>query len=643
VADYLSQIDLSQVMAMLLREIHEAQDLEHVLDRILREAVRLLNADRGDFAMVNDHGGLRVAAVIVTTEESLRVGDTCPPNCCMQHVYDRPEKDVLIDDVDRLRELGIYHCSDPNMKREAAVRFEFRSRRKGVLNIESSRPDAFGPEDARTLQRLADYAVVALQVFEEETRLRRLVERVLTHTHPDGGNDLSTILKEILRVVEEVHLFGAGLIYIADDRNHRLDVRGWLGRDETEFHYDYPERSFACRIREMKKPDFVADVEQSEPNEVNRRGMETFRIKGSLIGMPLLFRDQCVGVLVCWSDGDARPSKYHEAHLEPLATLAAWKIGVWQEEERRKEAEASHAKQFELFESLARHLPFCVFRKNLNHEFTYANAEFLKHLGVRSFDEVKGKTDYDFYPDHLARKFQSADQKVIDGESLLIDESNQLRGSKRTVRVRGFKAAIINQETHRPEGVQGMFWNFDKHEPLGEQKTALLRSMRAILDLAVSDREVDEYDQLQPHLDALAEVLKPTKRSVKSGRRPPPVPPPPPSDDCAAVLRALRKCPKGYASNETIRRHMTWGARRSIDDKATWIFRRLRELEQGGLVERDGSGTHTRWRLTDKGRRAMAARPTNGRPGRVRKKPRPASGRSGAGGRAAFERDVFDG
>lgn len=48
--------------------------------------------------------------------------------------------------------------------------------------------------------------------------------------------------------------------------------------------------------------------------------------------------------------------------------------------------------------------------------FVYANQFFLEHIGVSSLAQIKGLSDFDFSPDHLARQFSVDDKKVMDGE-----------------------------------------------------------------------------------------------------------------------------------------------------------------------------------------------------------------------------------
>jgi AraC-like DNA-binding protein len=55
----------------------------------------------------------------------------------------------------------------------------------------------------------------------------------------------------------------------------------------------------------------------------------------------------------------------------------------------------------------------CLFVKNRNSEFIYANPAFLAMLGARTLAEILGKTDHDFSPRELADRFVRDDRQVM--------------------------------------------------------------------------------------------------------------------------------------------------------------------------------------------------------------------------------------
>jgi PAS domain S-box-containing protein len=110
-----------------------------------------------------------------------------------------------------------------------------------------------------------------------------------------------------------------------------------------------------------------------------------------------------------------------------------------------------------LYHSLVETLPLNVFRKDRQGRFTFGNQRFCQDSG-RTLDELIGKTDYDFYPAHLADKYRHDDQVVMDQRTILdlIEEHQSPTGDKTYVQV--LKTPVYDS---RGEviGTQAFFWD----------------------------------------------------------------------------------------------------------------------------------------------------------------------------------------
>ena len=84
---------------------------------------------------------------------------------------------------------------------------------------------------------------------------------------------------------------------------------------------------------------------------------------------------------------------------------------------------AIHPKKLEFIRSMSPESPFYLlmehlpgisfFAKNLQHELVCANSAFLERLGVKSEDDIIGKTDEELFPKSLAEHFRADDEWVI--------------------------------------------------------------------------------------------------------------------------------------------------------------------------------------------------------------------------------------
>ncbi len=110
-----------------------------------------------------------------------------------------------------------------------------------------------------------------------------------------------------------------------------------------------------------------------------------------------------------------------------------------------------------LYHSLVETLPLNVFRKDRQGRFTFANQRFCQTTG-RPLDELLGRTDYDFYPAHLADKYRRDDQQVMERRTVLdlIEEHQAPAGDKSYVQV--LKTPVYDSRGD-VIGIQAFFWD----------------------------------------------------------------------------------------------------------------------------------------------------------------------------------------
>ena len=110
-----------------------------------------------------------------------------------------------------------------------------------------------------------------------------------------------------------------------------------------------------------------------------------------------------------------------------------------------------------LYRSLVENIPQCVFRKDLQGRFTYANSRFCDAVG-RTVDQVIGATDFDHCPPHLAIKYRADDRRVAEsGQPLEIIEDLQMPDGKIS-QLQTLKTPVFDLQG-RVVGVQGAFWD----------------------------------------------------------------------------------------------------------------------------------------------------------------------------------------
>jgi PAS domain S-box-containing protein len=105
-----------------------------------------------------------------------------------------------------------------------------------------------------------------------------------------------------------------------------------------------------------------------------------------------------------------------EAILTQVAVRAAGEL-------ERTLAEEDLARQHRLLRTVIDHLPDFIYAKDREGRFVIANAALTRDLGLRTPEELVGKTDFDCHPQALAARYRADELKVIEsGQALLETE-----------------------------------------------------------------------------------------------------------------------------------------------------------------------------------------------------------------------------
>ena len=97
-------------------------------------------------------------------------------------------------------------------------------------------------------------------------------------------------------------------------------------------------------------------------------------------------------------DGDGRPLNWHGVVLDVTA---------------RKEAEAALGRERDLLHALMEHFPDPIFFKDAESRFVRINHAEARHIGCADPAEAVGKTDFDLFPEDIARGFFADEQRLM--------------------------------------------------------------------------------------------------------------------------------------------------------------------------------------------------------------------------------------
>jgi PAS domain S-box-containing protein len=124
--------------------------------------------------------------------------------------------------------------------------------------------------------------------------------------------------------------------------------------------------------------------------------------------------------------------------------------------EHRKKVELSLRRSEDKYRTLLKNIPQRIFYKDLNSVYVLCNASYAEDLGIEP-DEIKGKTDCDFHPRHLAEKYRADDRRVMEsGKREEVEERYILKGEELFVCT---SKSPVRDEDGNVIGIFGIFWD----------------------------------------------------------------------------------------------------------------------------------------------------------------------------------------
>jgi PAS domain S-box-containing protein len=184
-------------------------------------------------------------------------------------------------------------------------------------------------------------------------------------------------------------------------------------------------------------------------------------------------------------------------------------LSVWKRAERLEDAVEYRTR--ELIESEARYrdlvenIPDRVFAKDRNSVYVSCNKQYAYDFNIKS-DEIRGKTDYDFYPRELADQYRAVDKRVIgSGRAEELEERYVARGQEFTV------ATIktpLRDSAGNVSGVLGIFRDITERKRMEKMRDEFvadvtdeliipLTSMKGYVDLMLSEHESVPQDFME--------------------------------------------------------------------------------------------------------------------------------------------------
>ena len=143
-----------------------------------------------------------------------------------------------------------------------------------------------------------------------------------------------------------------------------------------------------------------------------------------------------------------------------------------------------------LFLSLIDSLPLNVFSKDKEGRFILANRQYCQTVG-KSMEEILGRTDDDFHPPEMARKYRRDDRDVMDSRKVTALEEEHRTTAGTTMDASVIKAPLYN--SHREvTGMLGVFWDISLRKQTERALHESEKRFRELVDLL--PQSIYEFD-----------------------------------------------------------------------------------------------------------------------------------------------------
>lgn len=318
-ADLKARYERLRLLYQVSNVFHSTLDSQEALERIIREAVRLMRASSGSVVLLNPHTGfLEIQAANGLPENAkslrLRVGEG---------ITGWVARTGKVARVGKVSEDPRYVMVRKHICSELAVPLVVEGEIRGVLNVDSDREDAFSLDDQSLLEELALQAakVIHNTWLYDQLRLKaRLFETLVSVGQTINStlnlNDALTVVTREACLLMETKMCS---LHMLDETGNWLELRASFGAGKDYLNrppLNLQESLIGIVVR-RKKALQVENVQTSS----RYQNVETARREGlvSLLSVPLLFGNQAIGALNVYTE---EPHNFSNEEIRILSALA---------------------------------------------------------------------------------------------------------------------------------------------------------------------------------------------------------------------------------------------------------------------------------------------------------------------------------
>lgn len=312
-----------EVLARVSQVINSSLEPERVLDLVLREAVERMNATSGSIVLIDPHTQLLEIEVAIGLNPEARQLKLAIGKGVTGWVA-KTGQPLRIPDVTADAR---YVSVRKDVRSELAVPMSLEGQLIGVINVDSTRRDAFSAEDEELLVALANHAAQVIHnswLYEAVAHSARKLEALFQVAQSIISSlNLEEILQRVTADACQLMETKVCSLMLLNAEQDRLELRACHGAS-ADYLSKPPLRvadSLVGNVIRLRKPVQVYNVQEHD----TYRHIELARQDGlvSLLSVPLMVGDTVLGALSVYTAAPYRYSKQDTNILGTLANLAA--------------------------------------------------------------------------------------------------------------------------------------------------------------------------------------------------------------------------------------------------------------------------------------------------------------------------------
>lgn len=321
------RLDQLATLEMLAQQMTRRLDLQAVIDLLVDAAATSTEAEIAALLLLDPNAQvLRQMAAVGS--EAVNAPKVWPADKGLTGLAIQTGNVVLASEVSEHAE---YVETTAGIRSELAVPVLLDNRRLGVINLESTRPAAFRPEQVDFVSNLAEHAAIAIQNAQLFEAVQRRADEFQTLRAVAIDLLSSSDSKHTLQVIAQQAVDQTGArdihIYLYDNQTGQLSFGTSLwntGEVDLEFASPRPD-GITMTVARSGEP-MVVRTPQTHP--IFEKVMDSVRWQemGGIVSMPLFKRDQVIGVFNIAFDNPTRITDDTLHFLDLLSTQAALAI-----------------------------------------------------------------------------------------------------------------------------------------------------------------------------------------------------------------------------------------------------------------------------------------------------------------------------